>query len=639
MKSLFKSGYGLFVLVVLFIGLALAITFGLRGERLDLTENHLYTLSDGTVHILDSLKKPITLTLYFSNKTSTNLPALRSYEKRVSELLQEYQFRSHGKIKLKVVDPEPFSDAEDTATEAGLKSVPAGNSGDKVFFGLIGETRSGHQKTIPFFQMNRQSSLEYDVTKLVYSLEHPQEPVVGVISGLDINGGFDYARRAPSQPWIVVQQMEDLFKVRWLGQNVSKIGKDVDVLMVVDPTDLSDQARMAIDQYVLGGGKLIVFVDPNAESADANPMLGGHGTSSNLPKLFRQWGVKFSADKIVGDYDNSLVVGVGQQHRPVRDIALLGLTNEDFDRNDVILSGLNNINMSTAGFFTPIAHSGLKVQPLLYSSDDAMPIEAKKLLTMRSPDQLMDGFKPTGKRYILAARITGKAQTAFPEGIQVKVPADKSKAAAKDKTANSGKSKPKPKETTILPRVSSGDINVMVVGDTDILTDRLWVQISNFFGQRVAQPWADNGNFLINALDNYAGSKDLISIRSRGEYTRPFVRVQAMRRDAESSLLKQEETLKQRLKQTEDKLNKLQQAEGKKHDKSLLTDEQKKTLLQFREEKLKIRKQLRNVEHQLNSDIEALGTKLKLLNIVVMPLLLTLLLALVTWLWRRWARR
>jgi len=641
-KSLFKSGFGLVVLVVLFIGLALAITFGLRGERLDLTENHLYTLSDGTVHILDSLKKPITLTLYFSNQTSTNLPALRSYEKRVSELLQEYQLRSHGKIKLKVVDPEPFSDAEDKATEAGLKSVPAGNSGDKVFFGLIGETKSGHQKTIPFFQMNRQSSLEYDLTKLVYSLEHPQEPVVGVISGLNINGGFDYARRAPSQPWIVVQQMKDLFRVRWLGQNVSKIDKDVDVLMVVDPTDLTDQAKMAIDQYVLGGGKLIAFVDPNAESADANPMLGGRGTSSNLPKLFRQWGVKFSADRIVGDYDNSLVVGVGQQHRPVRDIALLGLTNEDFDRNDVILSGLNNINMSTAGYFTAIPHSGLKVQPLLYSSNDAMPISAKKLLTMRSPDQLMDGFKPTGKRYILAARITGKAQTAFPEGVRVKVPKDKSKPAAKDKGSQNGDAKvsgDEPSETTILPQVSSGNINVMVVGDTDILTDRLWVQISNFFGQRVARPWADNGNFLINTLDNYAGSKDLISIRSRGEYTRPFVRVQAMRRDAESSLLQKEQALKQRLKQTEDKLNKLQQAEGKKHDKSLLTNEQKKTLLQFREEKLKIRKQLRNVEHQLNSDIEALGTKLKLLNIIVLPLLLTLLLALVTWLWRRWARR
>lgn len=638
MKSMLKSGYGLIVLVVLFIGLALAITFGLRGERLDLTENHLYTLSAGTQDILDSLKKPITLTLYFSNQTSTDLPALRSYEKRVAELLQDYELRSHGKIKLKVVDPEPFSDAEDTATEAGLKSVPAGNSGDKVFFGLIGKTRSGHQKTIPFFQMSRQSSLEYDITKLVYSLEHPQRPIVGVISGLDINGGFDFARRTTSDPWIVVQQMEDLFKVRWLNQNLDKISKDVDVLLVIAPSHLSDQARLAIDQYVLGGGKLIAFVDPDAESAGGSPMAGPDH-SSNLPALFRQWGVKFSANKFVGDYDNSLVVGVGAQHRPVRDIALLGLTDEDFDRHDVILSGLNNINMSTAGYFTPLPHTDLKVQPLLYSSNDAMPIAANTLVSMTSPDQLMNRFKPTGKRYILAARITGKAHTAFPEGVQVKVPAPKGQTAKAGAGKDKGQQKPDVKETTLLPSVTSGDINVLLVGDTDILTDRLWVQISNFFGQRVAQPWADNGNFLINALDNYAGSKDLISIRSRGQYTRPFVRVQAMRRDAESSLLHKEETLKQRLKETEDKLNKLQQAEGKKRDKSLLTDEQRKTLLQFREEKLKIRKQLRNVEHQLNSDIEALGTRLKLLNIVVMPLLLTLLLALVTWMWRRWARR
>ena len=638
MKSLFKSGYGLIIWIVLFIILSLAVTFGLRGERLDLTENHLYTLSQGTVHILDSLKKPITLTLYFSNQTSTDMPALRSYEKRVAELLQEYQLRSHGKIKLKVVDPEPFSNAEDAATEAGLKSVPAGNSGDKVYFGLVGKTKSGQQKTIPFFQQNRQTSLEYDISKLVYNLEHPQQPVVGVISGLNIRGGFDYAKRQPEQPWIVVQQMEDLFKVRWLNQNVSKISKDVDVLLVVHPDSLTPQAKLAIDQYVLRGGKLIAFVDPDAESAGGSPMMGGGQTSSNLPKLFRQWGVKFSGDKFVGDYDNSLVVGVGPQRRPVRDIALLGLTNEDFDRHDVILSGLNSINLATAGYFTPLPHSGLKIQPLLYSSDDAMPIAAKKLRTMSSPAELMNGFKPTGKRYILAARVTGKAQTAFPEGIVEKVPGPQD-----EKTAKDGKSKkdqkPKMVDTTILPQTTSGDINVLLVGDTDILTNRLWVQISNFFGQQVARPWADNGNFLINALDNYAGSKELISIRSRGEYTRPFVKVQAMRRDAESSLLQKEDKLKQRLKQAEEKLNKLQQAEGKKHDKSLLSKEQKKTLLQFREEKLKIRKQLRDVEHQLNSDIDALGTVLKLLNIVVMPLLLTLLLALFTWIWRRSSRR
>lgn len=638
MKRVMKSGIGLVVLFVVFIGLALLISFNFKGDRLDLTENHLYTLSEGSKSILDDLKSPITLTLYFSNHTSADLPALRSYEARVRELLEEYQANSHGLIHLKVVDPEPFSDQEDAAMEAGLQSIPKGDAGDKVFFGLVGHNVSGHQEVIPFFQIDRETSLEYDITKLVYALENPKEPVVDVISGLDVNGGIDYTTHSRKYPWAVIQQMESLFDVHWLGNDVKKIDGNVDVLLLIHPTDLSDETRFAIDQYVLGGGKLIAFFDPNSEAAgdDASP-LAPPQRRSDLPELLKHWGVQLSQD-FVGDYDNSLVVGVGPQRQPMRHIGLLGLTREDFAHGDVILGGLDDINLSTTGYFKILPNTDLKVQPLLFSSRRSMPIDTQKLLTLQTPDQLMDGFHPTGKRYVLAARITGQATTAFPQGVTVKVPAtaDKSTANGGKATAENGKSKRV--DEHLNPTRTHGDINVMVVGDTDILSDRLWVRINDFFGQRVAQPWADNGSFLINALDNFAGSKDLISIRSRGRYTRPFVKVEALRRDAESRLLEREAALKNKLKQTESKLSALQEKEGK-DNKTLLTQEQKSTILQFREEKLKIRKQLRDVQHQLNSDIEALGVWLKLINIVIAPLLLTLLLALITWWWRRRADR
>ncbi len=632
-----KSGVGLVVLFVAFLVLAVLISLDFKGDRLDLTENHLYTLSKGSKSILDDLKTPITLTLYFSNQTSTNLPALRSYEARVRELLDEYQANSRGLIHFHVVDPEPFSDQEDTATEAGLQSIPKGNQGDKVFFGLIGRNQAGDQQVIPFFRIDRETSLEYDITKLIYTLENPQEPVVAVISGLDVNGGVDFATHSRKYPWAAIQQMEGLFDVHWLGDDVAKIGKNVDVLLLIHPTDLSDQTRFAIDQYVLNGGKLIAFFDPNSEAAgDNSGMAAAPQRRSDLPELLKHWGVQLSQD-FVGDYDNSLVVGVGPQRQPMRHIGLLGLTREDFANGDVILSGLDNINLSTTGYFKILPGTGLKVQPLLYSSRSSMPIDTHKLLTLQTPDQLMDGFRPTGKRYVLAARITGKATTAFPNGVNVKVPAPADKSPSTDKSGNAPGAT-RMVEEHLSPTRTSGDINLMVVGDTDVLSDRLWVRINDFFGQRVAQPWADNGSFLINALDNFAGSKDLISIRSRGRYTRPFVKVEALRRDAESRFLEREEALKDKLKQTEDKLDALQKKAGK-GNKNLLTQEQKSTILQFREEKLKIRKQLRDVQHQLNSDIEALGAKLKLINIVIAPLLLTLLLALITWWWRRSFRR
>lgn len=654
MRDLMRSGTGLFVVFIVSILVIVATSSMLSGVRFDLTENKLFTLSEGTKNILGKLEQPIELTLYFSNKGTTELPALRTYANRVTELLEEYADLSDGMIKFSVVDPQPFSEEEDQAAAAGLQGVPVGARRDQVYFGLVGRstmrvvsdvTPAGDsdqlanedkpidgtigdnkkEEVIPFFQLDKESFLEYELTKLVYNLSQQKAPVVGVLSSLDLNGGFDYMSRQRTPAWTVVQQMGDLFELRWLADDVEQIDADISMLLLVHPKNLPPQTRLAVDQFVLKGGNTMVFVDPVAESEQSGMgMMPATDKSSDIPELFAQWGVQYSKSDIVGDYANSMVVSMGQGTNPVRHIGLLGLDAKGMNAEDVVVAGLESINMASTGYLQPKEGASTAFVPLLSSSQESMPLSAEAYGSMKSPNELMAEFVPGGQAFTLAARVTGPAKTAFAEGVIVEEEVASEDKAETEESDDPAEAEPKKITRKIMPEVLSSDsINVIVVADTDILTDRLWVQVQEFFGQRIAQPWADNAGFIVNSLDNLSGNADLISIRSRGRFSRPFDHVEGLRRQAEEKFLEQQEMLEQRLTDAESKLAELEQQRNA-DDKRLLTPEQEKALLSFQEEKQAIRKELRDVRHKLDRDIETLGRDLKLINIFLVPVLLTL---------------
>lgn len=635
-RTVFRSGTGLALVLAGFVALSLLVSFGLRGVKLDLTEGRLYTLSEGTRQVLASVESPLTLTLYFSQKATADLPALRTYATRVQELLREYADQGRGQLRVEVVDPEPFSEQEDAATAAGLQGVPAGLRGDKVFFGLVGQNAAGDEAIIPFFQMDREPWLEYELTKLIQTLNNPEKPVVGIISGLQVNGGFDFARGGQTPPWAVIQQLEGLFEIRWLDSKVEQI-EGLDVLLLIHPSDLSEATMLAIDQYALGGGKLIAFLDPHAESVDASMgSLMPAARRSDLAPLLKRWGVSLR-DEFVGDYARSMMVSLSGQRAPVRHVGLLGLDASAFAAQDVILDGLNNLNLSTAGTFAlDELVEGLQAQVLLESSTESMLKDASQLQMMMSPEALLEGFEPQGVAYPLALRIQGRVGTAFPEGVTVRTPVESTTEVSVE--AQASPAEPEYTMREIKPGVQEGALNVLLIGDTDLLTNRLWVQVADFFGEQIVTPWADNGSLLVNALDHYAGSEALISIRSRGRFTRPFEKVEGLRRAAETRWLEQQQTLQQRLAETESQLAELEQMRGA-DDNALLTPEQQQALLNFQKEKLDIRRALRDVQHQLDQDIEALGARVKFVNILIMPMLLTLLLAGIYLIWRRYTHR
>jgi ABC-type uncharacterized transport system involved in gliding motility auxiliary subunit len=603
-----RTGFGiggLIALAVLFLGVVMLSNAGLRGMRVDLTQNKLYTLSSGTQQVLAELKEPVNLYFYFSREAAAkHAPLVMPYATRVREFLEELAARAGGKIHLRVIDPQPFSDDEDRAAEYGLQSLQTGG-GDALYFGLAGTNSTDGRSTIPSFQADREEFLEYDVAKLVNELGTPKKPVVGLMSSLGLQGQFNPMTGQMGEPWPIFTQLQELFTVRSLTADVDRIDKDVDVLMLVHPKALPQKTLYAIDQFVMRGGRILLFIDPNA-GADtggndpSNPLAGMMANhSSDLAPLLAAWGVDYDATKVIGDLKRGLEVRTSMQSPPVRHIGILGLGHDDMDQKDVVSASLDKVNLATAGSLAARPGAKTTFAPLLQSSTNAAPIPAQRFNGLTDPSTLRDGFKPTGIRYALAARITGPVESAFPQG------------APPDQKAAAGPPVPH------LAKAASA--NIVIIADTDLLMDYMWVQTRELFGQRVAQAFANNGDLVANILDNLSGTSALISVRGRATFSRPFERVEALRRQADDRLRGKALELQAELQQTETKLTELQ---SKRNDQSslMLSPEQEAELKRFVAEKARVRKELRETQRGLDVDINRLNSWLKVINIAVAPL-------------------
>ncbi|MGV0036157.1 MAG: Gldg family protein [Candidatus Azotimanducaceae bacterium WSBS_2022_MAG_OTU7] len=587
-----------FTIVVLAAGFVLFtlvnnLMFG--SVRLDLTENGLYSLSDGTKEIIGELEEPVNLYFFFSEKASEDLTALRAYSQRVQEILEEYQLLAGSKINLHIIDPEPFSEQEDQAAEFGLQSVPAHQAGDALYFGLAGTNALDGQAVLAFFQPDREAFLEYELTKLIYNLSVVEKPKIALYSDLDVEQGVDPRSFQPTPGWIFMDQLKELFQIDKIDELSPASIESADLLLLIHPGALGEEALYAVDQHVMSGGKLIAFVDPLAEMD--TPKVPGtsvpSGNSSELNRLTSTWGVSLRVGEVLGDSDAALRVG-GADGVPVRHLGILGFTDKYFPGDDIATVNLESINFSTAGILDIDQVDGIDAKSLIASSASAGSLSAIQFQFLNDPAELQQGFQPSGENHSVAVRLSGKSPSSFPE-----------KSGAASHIAE------------------TDELNVVIVADTDVLSDRMWVQVQNFFGQQIASAFADNGSFVVNLVENLSGSSALIEVRSRGQFSRPFVVVEELRRLAEAKYLENAEGLQARLAETERQLSELESARVA--DGLLtLSPEQEAALVSFQDEKLRIRKDLREVRHSLDQDIEQLGGKLKFINILLMPLLLTL---------------
>lgn len=624
MNTRLLTGSGLAIAVVLFFTVNVLSHVAFRSARIDLTEQRLYTLSEGSWNILQGLDEPVTLRFYLSKKLAVELAGIRGYTSRVLELLQEYEQVAGGNLVLHVIDPEPFSEEEDRAVGYGLQGVPLDQGNAQFYFGLVGTNATDDRELIPFFQRSREEFLEYDLTKLVYRLANPKQKIVGLLSTLPLDGNsqMPFSRAAGGgQPWMIMDSIREVMEVKVLDKAVNDVPEDVDVLMVVHPKRLGETTLYAIDQFVLRGGRAVVFVDPHSEADRVlpnpqNPMGMQGPRSSDLGPVFDAWGIELVDGKVVGDLPLAKRVNFQKEGRMmVSDYPVwIDLTSRQLNAEDVVTAKLPNLTLASAGILRKKEGSGVEWTPLMETDEQAMQVEAARLQFMPDVEGILRDYQPGNEPLVLAARLTGKVKTAFPDG---RPPAEETDEPKEPETARNNK------QIEQRPHVaeSAEPINVIVVADTDVLQDRFWVQSQNFLGQRIGIPTAANNDFVTNALDNLTGSHDLISVRNRGNFSRPFTLVRAIQQEAEARYRQKEQALQQRLKDTERKIQDLQR---RKEDQTtiILNPEQQAALEGFRQELVATRKALRNVRHELQKNIDSLENVVKFLNIGLVPLVI-----------------
>ena len=596
MKMKLPSSKYLALPLLALVGLALLFFSAkvFKGVAFDLTENHVHTLSQGTVNIIQSVDKPITLKLYYSETAARDLPQFRVYSERVRQLLESIADKSKGKIIFQQIDPEAFSEAEEAAAASGLQSIPLGNSGTDFYFGLVGNNSEGKTALMPFIDPSKEAFLEYDLAKLLSKLRVEKPPVLAVLSSLLTGPSVNAFTGQPSLGWVIDRKLSERYEVRRLPSDSGTIADDVDVLMIVHPRNIPEPTLYAIDQFVLRGGHLLVYVDPYAESDSANANLpdGSATTSaSDLGPLFAAWGLVYDPSMVVLDSQNALQVGEANQV-PQYHLEVLGLSKDYLNDKDVVAADLEKLNFSSAGAISAIEQSPLKLEALVQSSTRSQLVDSRTVKAAEnSPELLRKNFKPSGEAFILAARFSGNLKSAFAE-------------------------KSAPNQIML----SKKPAQIIIVTDTDLLADRMWVIEQTILGAPVFDDIANNGDFAINLVDNLAGDSNLISLRARTVSSRPFERLEKIQRSAQLRYHDKESQLQLDLNTLNQQLSQIQGAKT-----VPLTTLQKTELAKYQKRKAEIRSELRLVQHQLNTDIETLVTRLKLINIFLMPGIVILL--------------
>jgi ABC-type uncharacterized transport system involved in gliding motility auxiliary subunit len=608
------------VIAVLIILVAINLLGGFLKFRSDFTENKLYTLSDGTKKILNKLDTDVVVRFYFSKDNASVPVPLRTYAQEVQDLLDEYQQYGHGKIKVIKLDPKPDSDAEDSANLDGIEGQ-AVDLTDKIYLGIAVSCLDA-KTTIPSLSPDRETLLEYDLSRAISSVVNPKKAVIGVISALPVTGRESspmmmQQREQPSQPWIFLNELKENYVVRDIPLTTDKIDADVSVLVLVHPQGITDDAQFAIDQFLLRGGKMVALLDPFSfvEAQTAGPYGGAAGYDSTLNKLLPAWGIDFSAKKMIAD--PTFATQVQRENDVQSDPTILSITSEGINKEDTLGAAISDLLMPFAGAFIGKPAEGLKEDVLIKSSTQAGLVDVSAM--QAGADAIRKELKSANTAYPIAIRLSGKFKTAFPDG----KPASKTSAQpSSSPTPQPAASASPPSKEDYLKEGKSEGV-VILVGDSDFAYDAIAGRAQQVLTQSVFVPSNGNLNFIQSSVEQLAGDSDLIGIRSRSSGNRPFVVVNKMEAAAEQKYQSKIDELEDNLNQTRQKLAALQTSKQS-DQKTLLSPEQQAEIKKFQENEATANKELKQVRKNLRQEIDSLQTTVKWVDIAGMPVIVTL---------------
>ena len=583
-----------------------------KNLRFDLTEFNIYTLSDGTKSILQSINEPLNFKLFYTKQIGDINPVYQNYYDRVKEILGQYVLLSNNKIKLKIFNPKPFSNEEDKAVEYGLQGVEI-IAGVYGYFGLIATNSTDDEEKIIFFQPDRTPFLEYDLSKIVTNLANPNRRIVGLYTDLPMFGTFNPLAKtqdaAAAPPWAVYNQMKEFFEVKRIHEKTSSIPEGLELLMLVHPKKIPERLLYMIDQFVLKGGKLLVFIDPNSETESFSPntnQVKEGDNNSDLKELLDKWGVELVENKVVGDLLSARRVQIGASDQPsVTDyIAWLDIKKDHMDDTHQATSKVQRLTFATSGFLkNNEKNNNISFRRLVWSTTQSMQIDVADVKFTPNPTNLLRNFVPSNEELTLAAEIKGNFSSNFPDG-----PPDTNIKNDFDKNKHINESI---KPTTLV-----------ILADTDMLYDEYWLKYEQS-GEVI--PIANNADFTVNLLEYLNGTEDLIGLRGKGVSSLPFIKVEKIQKEAEQKFRSKEQELLEKLNNYQGKLENIQKGSVEDGGKTLLTEKETLEIDKFREEMIFVRSELRKVQNALRKDIEKLDSILKFFNIFFVPILLIII--------------
>jgi len=604
-KKTLLSVTGLVALFLILIFVNIIVSYA--NIRWDVTEDNNYSLSDGTKNILSSLSEPVTIKFFYS-QSNPDIPAnIKIYAKEVRDFLSEYKHAGKGRIKVEIYDPKPDSDEEEWAEKYGIQ--PMRTPGGKIYCGLV-FVSADQEDVIEWLDPDKEQVLEYDLTSIIQGVQSDKKMVVGIITSLPVFGTVGRPTRqtqGTEKEWLFITEMKKIYDVRQINPSVQKIDPLLKLLLVVFPKNLSPQLEYAIDQYVLSGGKALIFMDPlcvSDRTQGQREFIRSSGAS--LDKVFKAWGVSMDSTKAVADFDQPTQVRTGDNSMEENPL-MISARGEAFNKDAVITAGLESMLFPIAGAIKKSGDVDYEFEPLVDSSRNSALMDAfKAYLGMAA---IKKGFVPAGERFNIAVRIRGKFKTAFPEG-QPKSKEPDSKTPDEKKWAHIKEAK---KPATII-----------IVSDADMLADQFYVQRRNVVGLVISEMFNDNLNFLSNASEILTGSDDLIGLRSRGKFERPFTAVVKLKRTAQERWLTKENELVKQMEETTQKLRQIEEQKDVSQE-MILSPEQEVEIAKFKEQRQKINRELKQVRRNLRASIETLGATLKGINIFLMPFLVALI--------------
>lgn len=462
----------------------------LNGLHLDITQGRFYTLSKASKQIIQQLEEPVTLRLYFSKTAIQSNHYLKNYAARVMAMLQQYKRIAKNKIQLEIIDPLPFSNEAEDAINYGLQAITIGDQ--EVFFGLVGTNSLDAQQVIPFFMPNREGNLEYDLSQILENLADPKARIIGIMSALPL-------QNVDGTPWAIRAALDQQFVIKDIDIRDPKIPGYLSTLMVVDPSNFNEEALRAIDEFVQNDGHVLVFIDPYSELG-AKPVGAG-----NAKQLLAAWGIELVADKVVADHKLGRMVRLQQEgHEITTNYPLwMDFIGANFNQSDVVTGVLDRLTMASPGALRAADNSNTYFMPLITTTDEAMLVPTESVPdTQTDVGKFVTSYRPEGQ-YTVAARLSGSIRSPYTQ------------------------------------RVTSQS-SIIVVADTDMLHDHFWVNAQNFMGSNYDVPTSGNGNFVLSAVDNLLGRNQLIEIRNRGVFSRPFVKVQELLEESRTIAIQNE---------------------------------------------------------------------------------------------------